>query len=423
MHPPPPPRSLVDPPAVRVRGVAHRAPKQYLLGTQRTMPPGETLARIRPHLQRAGITRLANITGLDRVGIPVTLALRPNSPTIVCSSGKGLTQEAALVSGAMEALELFHAERLSLPTVRAAYEELPPTARIPLEYLPLTRHSLFHPRRPYEWLLGWDLLGEREVAVPVQLVDMVRGRERGPELRPFQASTNGLASGNVLLEALAHGLLEAVERDATSCWALALERHGRHPPRVRTDTIDSPPVLELLERLTRAGLETFLFDCRVDTAIPVYTAYVLDPAQLHLGVFKGHGAHLETGVAMARALTEAVQARTVFIAGSRDDYFRARHRRTRHTDIPDNHRLIRELPEEVDAREHLSEATASFEADVAIILERLQRVGLGQVILFDLSRPDFPLHVMKTVVPGLEGPQLEFYSPGPRAEAFAAKLA
>lgn len=419
----PPPSAGLKAPALHVRGVAHRARKGHLCGTQRTVAPGETLERIRPHLRRAGITRLANITGLDRVGIPVTLALRPNSPTIVCSAGKGLTLDAAWVSGAMEALELFHAERLSLPVLRASYEELPSPVRVPLEQLPLTRHSLFHARRPYDWVMGWELLGEREVAVPIQLVDLVRGRERGPELLPFQASANGLASGNVLLEALAHGLFEVVERDAAACWELALGRQGRHPPRVRLDTIEHPPMRELLERLAQAGIEPFLFDCSMDTAVPVYAAYVMDPLQLHTGMSKGYGAHLDPNVAMTRALTEAVQGRTVLIAGSRDDVFRSQHRRMRHMDNPESHRMIRELPEVVDARERVSEATPTFEGDVALVLEKLRRVGLERVIVFDLSREDFPLHVVKTVVPGLEGPRLDFYRPGPRAESFAADAA
>ena len=48
-------------------------------GTMRSVPPAETLARVRPHAARMGITRIGNITGLDNVGIPVASAMRPNS--------------------------------------------------------------------------------------------------------------------------------------------------------------------------------------------------------------------------------------------------------------------------------------------------------------------------------------------------------
>ena len=36
-----------------------------------------------------GITRVANVTGLDRIGLPVVLATRPNSRSVAVSQGKG----------------------------------------------------------------------------------------------------------------------------------------------------------------------------------------------------------------------------------------------------------------------------------------------------------------------------------------------
>src|SRR5262249_47188814 len=45
--------------------------KSFVEGTHRTVRPEETLARYTPLLDRMGITRIANITGLDHIGIPV----------------------------------------------------------------------------------------------------------------------------------------------------------------------------------------------------------------------------------------------------------------------------------------------------------------------------------------------------------------
>lgn len=150
----------LDPGPVLIRGEPHRAAKRFFRGTHRAVDPAEMLERIRPVLPFAGITRLADITGLDSLGVPVTLALRPNSPTIVCSSGKGLTLDAALVSGAMEGIEIHHAERVALPGIHAAHRELGgATATIPEGLLPLTRHSLFRADRPTHWTFGWDLSG------------------------------------------------------------------------------------------------------------------------------------------------------------------------------------------------------------------------------------------------------------------------
>ena len=43
-----------------------QAAKRYFEGTHRTHSPAETLARLRPMLPTLGITRVANLTGLDR---------------------------------------------------------------------------------------------------------------------------------------------------------------------------------------------------------------------------------------------------------------------------------------------------------------------------------------------------------------------
>ncbi len=89
--------------------------KTYRLGTHRTVDPAATLARVRPHLASMGITRIANVTGLDRTGVPVVMVCRPNARSLAVSQGKGLTLDAAKASGVMEAIELYHAERIELP--------------------------------------------------------------------------------------------------------------------------------------------------------------------------------------------------------------------------------------------------------------------------------------------------------------------
>src|SRR5947209_9745751 len=88
-----------------------RAPKTYRIGAHRLVPPEETVARLRPFLPAMGITRVANVTGLDRIGIPVVMVYRPNARGLVCAQGKGFRLATAKASGLMEAIETYHAER------------------------------------------------------------------------------------------------------------------------------------------------------------------------------------------------------------------------------------------------------------------------------------------------------------------------
>ena len=99
-------------------------PKRYLDGTHRVVEPKATLARVLPLAPRFGITRLANLTGLDTLGIPVAAAYRPNSRSIAVFQGKGTTLEAAKASALMEAAEAWHAEHIAASPVRGRYAEL-----------------------------------------------------------------------------------------------------------------------------------------------------------------------------------------------------------------------------------------------------------------------------------------------------------
>src|SRR5437868_4276830 len=98
--------------------------KGFRRGTDRCVPPGDTLTRILTLMPEFGTTRIANVTGLDRIGVPVVTVSRPNSRSISVSQGKGLTLEAAQVSGLMESIESYHAEHSRLPLVLASAREL-----------------------------------------------------------------------------------------------------------------------------------------------------------------------------------------------------------------------------------------------------------------------------------------------------------
>src|SRR6516165_9803382 len=103
--------------------------KRFRRGTHRLVTPSETLARVRPLAARMGITRLGNITGLDRIGIPVAIAVRPNSRSVSVSQGKGLELPQAMASALMEACEGLHAEEIG-PVRIAAYRDIAPSVTV-----------------------------------------------------------------------------------------------------------------------------------------------------------------------------------------------------------------------------------------------------------------------------------------------------
>jgi ribosomal protein S12 methylthiotransferase accessory factor len=98
--------------------------KQYRDGTHRLVSPRETLARVRPFLPTMGITRIAVVIGLDTIGIPVVMTIRPNSRSLAVAQGKGWDLDAAKTSAVMEAVESYHAEHTQLPLRLASGREM-----------------------------------------------------------------------------------------------------------------------------------------------------------------------------------------------------------------------------------------------------------------------------------------------------------
>ncbi|MET0410357.1 MAG: YcaO-like family protein, partial [Polyangiaceae bacterium] len=96
----------------------------------RARSPAETFARLQPLFPLVGITRVANVTGMDSIGIPVFMVVRPNARSLSVSQGKGLSEGAAKISGVMESVEQWHAERIHLPLRLARLDELATEGRV-----------------------------------------------------------------------------------------------------------------------------------------------------------------------------------------------------------------------------------------------------------------------------------------------------
>src|SRR6185295_13174400 len=119
--------------------------------------PRETLARVQPFLAKMGITRLANVTGLDTIGIPVVLACRPNSRSLAVSQGKGLDLDAAKASAVMETAESYHAENIILPLRLSTLHDLRAGQRVvDVDLIPRPPGSAFHADLPLLWIEGED---------------------------------------------------------------------------------------------------------------------------------------------------------------------------------------------------------------------------------------------------------------------------
>ena len=394
------------------------ARKAYRLGTHRTLAPAETLERVRPLMAEMGITRIANITGLDRIGVPVVMVSRPNSRSIAVSQGKGLDLAAAKASGLMESVETYHAETITLPLKLGSHRQLARThPLIDVSALPRSAASAYHDDEPILWIEGQDLLTRSPLWVPYELVHTDYTLPRGPAHGAFIANTNGLASGNHILEAVSHAIHEVIERDATALW-----KHTRRRARrvVDLQTIDDDACRWALEQFERAGLAVRVWDTTSDVGIASFNCLVIGRGDDGADPEFGAGCHPSRGIALLRALTEAAQARTTYIAGSRDDFRAEDYTPTaRAGRWRDCRALLRADGEARDFRDVPTREDDTLGDDVRSALDRLGGVGIRQVVAVDLTKPELGLPVVRVVIPGLEGLDESEAGcvPGPRARA------
>jgi ribosomal protein S12 methylthiotransferase accessory factor len=377
------------------------------------MPPEETLARIRPHLARAAITRIADITGLDTIGVPVAVAIRPASGTIAVEGGKGLSTAAAITSAAMEAIERFVAEIEPLVDEVGTIDELADRLPVPADSFPMFRHASISRQRRYAWTRMADLLTGNPFLVPCELVHLPLREPAVAFAHPWAPSSNGLASGNHLPEAVCAGLYEVIERDATWCWQHALQ-NGAAPLVVDAATVEGPALGQLLDTLDKAGVDVWIIWCPTDVGVPSCLAYILD-RRPGVGVYKGYGCHLDPEIAMIRAVTEAVQSRTIFVAGARDDILRPMHETNKRIaaslDFPHDIRAV-------SAADIPNRATSSFHGDISVLLGLLERAGFEHVLIRELDASPFESSVARVVVPGLETYRFPWVAAGARAQSF-----
>jgi ribosomal protein S12 methylthiotransferase accessory factor len=331
---------------------------------------------------------------------------------------------AAKASGLMESIESYHAERIALPLVMGSYAELLSDRRLAdVDQLPRPTWSRFHFDLPVLWIEGYDLLQKETVWLPYELVHTNYTVEMQVRSGNFVASSNGLASGNNLLEAISHAICEVVERDAAAL-NLLRDEAAIQQTRIDLDTVADPACRNVLEKYERAAVIVAVWEITSDVGISAFRCLISEREEnpvRRLYAAEGMGCHPCRPIALLRALTEAAQSRLTAISGSRDDTFRADYESLRSPERLQGNRIVTEFAGACkcfDGGPTFSGAT--FDDDVAWELERLRSAGIGRVVVVNLTRPEFGLPVVRVVIPRMESFNREGTdAPGARARAFA----
>jgi ribosomal protein S12 methylthiotransferase accessory factor len=393
--------------------------KTFKRGTHRTIAPDDTLAHVASAARQIGITRLGNVTGLDRIGIPVAVAVRPNSRSFSVSQGKGLGLSQALASALMEAIELFHGENLAARTVVRSFRELSGETCVVNPGSLCGTGIPLPDRTSIGWIEGYDLLGREACWVPWEVVHTDYTLPTTHTSDHFLSGTNGLASGNHLVEAVSSAICELIERDAVALWHVR-DLRERSCCRLDAASIGDNDCRNLLELYETARVAPRLWDVTSDVGIPAFVCDIpaaTDDAPGGLRRYRGAGCHPDRGIALARAMTEAAQIRLTYIAGIRDDLPPSDYTESAEEKL--GAALLDAISLAAEARSFCdipSLETDDVAADLRWELERLRAIGVERIVAVDLTHPDFGIPVVRMVIPGLEWDCTHpDYIPGPRA--------
>lgn len=378
----------------------------YFKGTHRVIAPRKTIEINQDKLKTAGITRIADITDLDRIGLPIYTAIRPTAEEggVSIYGGKGISKDHAKASAMMEGFERYSAERQSSDeTIIATLSEIseigkcinPKSLNLPKEFEKKDIGNL-----NLEWSIAYDLISGNECYIPTNAIfHPYNVNDNASKL--FKSNTNGLASGNILEEAILHGMLEVIERDAWSIFELTHKNYAQ----IDINSIESELIRDMIDKFESEGIKIKLMDFTADIKIPTIAASADDTVTKDAGLLTlGMGTHLDPEVAILRALTEVAQSRATQINGAREDTVRADFVREAGYERMKriNKYYFRDEENKISLSEIENKSTTSITKDIEIVKNELISNDIEKILYVDLTRPELDVSVVRVIIPEME---------------------
>jgi len=251
-----------------------------------------------------------------------------------------------------------------------------------------------------DWIRGWNITADRPVLVPALFGLYVSAfndhwytRPNDPRVRYTYSDCNGCAAGNVIEEAVLHGIYEVLERDAITIGA----RNALCGPDVDPEGVRNPYLRQVLDRLgQQPHLSLRLKLLTLDVGVPIFGCMVFDHTAGQPLV--GYGGHLDPEIGMLRAISEMMQARAVF---EQVDRYRAGRRRYEPDQLAEFGYLWNAGDGSIAFNDIEDRSGADLLDDLQTVLGMLQAKNLDAVVVNRTHRSD-GIPVVKVLVPGLQ---------------------
>lgn len=414
----PPPEALPPPLSLRSRP-KHPAAE----AAQRTLLPESILQRYGHHVSPiTGVVSALERLGLGDDGMHTAigsypLALAAESPLVLRHSlrqrayGKGRTEAQARASALCECLErvcgMFRAEEELVR--RASQQELGERALSPRVFMGFSERQLetgednaprpFPEQRVFDWTPLRSLTSQAVRYLPTACCYMFHP---GPDTAFCRADSNGNASGATLEEAILHGLLELVERDAVALWW-----YNRIPrPGVELSSFAEPFFREQVALHRGLRRELWVLDITSDFGIPTFVALSRRTDQSCEDIVFGFGCHLEPTLALTHAVTELQQLLPAVPQAGSDGHtgYRVRDAQAlqwwRTATAANQPYLLPSGAAPSTAASLPRLASEDVHEDLWRCVRIAERLGLEPYVL-DQTRADVGLPVVKVIIPGM----------------------
>jgi YcaO-like protein with predicted kinase domain len=371
-------------------------------------------------LQEFAISRLANLTNLDTIGIPIYSSVRVLSNTLVVHAGKSLEADLARAGAIAEAIECEVSEHPFGKFTLASGLQLPVEERLEVEDCFPVRSSIVNDLSLLAWEEATNIQNGTTKLVPSDILWLVPRVKEQP-FAYFQSTSNGLASGASLEDAILSGLYEIIERDGWSLAHYLMDSIGILPERVPLTGL--PEQIDVIVKQLEANhLKLHLFDCGTDYGVPVFNATILDKTGQCAGTCAGYGAHLDAETALLRAITEAAQSRACYIAGARDDLLRRQFLLMKRLDQEKLDRMFSDLNPGTPINEYRKIEFPDVKTELRYLLKLIKSRGVSEVYVKDMGAyVDATLHVVRVFSPQCEPYRYDCWTPSLRCLSYAER--
>jgi len=298
--------------------ILHSSPKTYYKGTHRTISPEETKRIILKKIRHSNLPiyeKIIRIDHLDKIGIPVYAVIHSNrfNNSRLPSWGKGLTDDLAYVSGLMERVERYSASDIYVRRKEIIYSEFKGIKDERMisrwDLIPCNLQRKLYSKKEIDkqvrpWVRCFSLTKNKNVLIPANLIFF-----KADGCKDDFSDTTGLASGNNIEEAILHGLCEVIERHLQD----VIHWNKIKVPSINIESICDYDLKRIITKIQSKGMITLhLSYLTSDFKIPVIRVFGYPKKGPYLGSFGFYtsvGVHPDKKIALARALTEFVQAR------------------------------------------------------------------------------------------------------------------